>query len=163
MCICGDVLTRKRPSVTYLVLVFSRECQNGKNSRRKHHTKTTVLNQERNVSYPALIYITARTFSICVLYVVNKCNKANLRDLIAATGLVISNWIQIVIFSARVTVKFDGWPRKTNRAFLLYYVKLCASFQIHWWIQTGFTVQKRSIRVEKNKSNVLSRAVIIMT
>ena len=34
-------------------------------------------------------------------------NKANLRDLIAATGLVISNWIQIVNFSARVTVKFD--------------------------------------------------------
>ena len=40
-------------------------------------------------------------------------NKANLRDLIAATGLVISHWIQIVNFSARVTVKFDGWPCKT--------------------------------------------------
>ena len=37
---------------------------------------------------------------------------------------------------------------KNNRALPLYYVKLCASFQIHWWIQTGFTVQKRSIRVE---------------
>ena len=37
---------------------------------------------------------------------------------------------------------------KKNRALLLYYLKLCASFQIHWWIQTGFTVQKRSIRVE---------------
>ena len=37
---------------------------------------------------------------------------------------------------------------KNNRALLLYYVKLCASLQIHWWIQTGFTVQKRSIRVE---------------
>ena len=40
-------------------------------------------------------------------------NKANLRDLIAATGLVISNWIQIVNFSACVTVKFDGRPCKT--------------------------------------------------
>ena len=40
-------------------------------------------------------------------------NKANLRDLIAVTGLVISNWIQIVNFSAHVTVKFDGWPCKT--------------------------------------------------
>ena len=40
-------------------------------------------------------------------------NKANLRDLIAATGLVISNWIQIVNFSACVTVKFDEWPCKT--------------------------------------------------
>ena len=35
-------------------------------------------------------------------------NKANLRDLIAATGLVISNWIQIVNFSARVALKFKG-------------------------------------------------------
>ena len=42
-----------------------------------------------------------------------KKNKANLRDLIAATGLVISNWIQIVNFSACVTLKFDGWPKKT--------------------------------------------------
>ena len=40
-------------------------------------------------------------------------NKANLRDLIAATGLVISNWIQIFNFSTRVTVKFDWWPCKT--------------------------------------------------
>ena len=35
-------------------------------------------------------------------------NKANLRDLIIASSLVISNWIQIVDFSARVTLKFDG-------------------------------------------------------
>ena len=44
----------------------------------------------------------------CAVY-----NKANLRDLIAATGLVISNWIQIVNSSDRVTVKFYGWPLKT--------------------------------------------------
>ena len=37
---------------------------------------------------------------------------------------------------------------RNNRALLLYYVKLCASFQIHWCIKTGFTVLKRSIRVE---------------
>ena len=129
-------------------------------------------------------------------------NKANLRDLIAATGLVISNWIQIIYFSACVTLKFDGWPRKTighffytkssfahhfksisefklelqsgnaqlgsklmihfvpcdleiwwmtlenNRAPFLYYIKLCASFQIHWWSQTWVTLRKRSIRVK---------------
>ena len=39
--------------------------------------------------------------------------ELNLRDLIAATGLVISNWIQIVNFSTPVTAKFDGWHRKT--------------------------------------------------
>ena len=35
-----------------------------------------------------------------------------------------------------------------NRACLLYYIKLCASFQIHRWIQTGVTVEKRSIWVK---------------
>ena len=47
---------------------------------------------------------------------------------------------------------------KNNRAFLLYYLKLCASFQIHWWIQTGFTVQKHSIGVEIG--NMLSRVTL---
>ena len=47
---------------------------------------------------------------------------------------------------------------KNNRALLLYYVKLCASFQIHWWIQTGFTVQKHSIRVEIG--DMLSRVTL---
>ena len=37
---------------------------------------------------------------------------------------------------------------KNNRAPLLCYIKLCASFQSHWWIQTGVTVWKRSIRVK---------------
>ena len=36
---------------------------------------------------------------------------------------------------------------KNNMAPLLYY-KLCASFQIHRWIETEFTVRKRSIRVK---------------
>ena len=59
----------------------------------------------------------------------------------------MSNWIQIVNFPP---VDYEIWwmTSKNNRAILLHYVKLCASFQIHWWIQTGFTIQKRSIRVE---------------
>ena len=34
---------------------------------------------------------------------------------------------------------------KNDRAPLLYYIKLCVSFQIHRWIETEFTVRKRSI------------------
>ena len=34
---------------------------------------------------------------------------------------------------------------KNNKARLLYYIKLCVSFQIHQWIQTGVTVWKRPI------------------
>ena len=36
---------------------------------------------------------------------------------------------------------------ENNRASRLYYIKLCASFQIHRWIETEVTVQKRSIWV----------------
>ena len=36
---------------------------------------------------------------------------------------------------------------KNNRVPLLYYIKHCASFQSHQWIQTGVTVWKSSIRV----------------
>ena len=59
-------------------------------------------------------------------------NKANLRDLIAATGLVISNSIQIVNFSACVTVKFDGWPCK-NIGHLSY----ATSSFVHHFVAIG--------------------------
>ena len=36
---------------------------------------------------------------------------------------------------------------KNNRASYLYYIKLCASFQSHWWIQTAVTILKCPIRV----------------
>ena len=51
-----------------------------------------------------------------------------------------------------------SWMTSKNNRALLYYVKLCASFQIHWWIQTGFTVQKRSIRVKIG--DMLSRVTL---
>ena len=47
-----------------------------------------------------------------------------------------------------------AWPwvwlmtSKHNRAHLLHNVKLCASFQIHQWFQTGITIRKRRIRVK---------------
>ena len=77
---------------------------------------------------------------------------------IAATSLVISNWIQNRQFFPPCDSEIWWMTSKNNRALLLYYVKLCASFQIHWWIQTGFTVQKRSIRVEIG--DMLSRVTL---
>ena len=75
-------------------------------------------------------------------------NKANLRDLIAATGLVIllkldSNHR----FFSHMTLKFDWWPQKNYRAPLLHYIKLCASSQTPRWIRTTVAVRKRSIPV----------------
>ena len=47
---------------------------------------------------------------------------------------------------------------ENNRAPLLYYIKLCVSFQIHRWIQIGVTVRKRSILVKIG--NFLSRVTL---
>ena len=47
---------------------------------------------------------------------------------------------------------------KNNRAPLLYCIKLCASFQIHQWIQIRVTVRKRSIWVKIG--NLLSRVTL---
>ena len=75
-------------------------------------------------------------------------NKANLRDLIAATGLVISNWIQIVNFFRPCDHEIWRMTLQYNSAPLLCYFKLCASFRSHWWIQTSITVRKRPIWVK---------------
>ena len=49
-----------------------------------------------------------------------------------------------------VLCDLDIWwiTLENKRAPLLYYTKLCASFQIHRWIQIGVTVRKRSIWVK---------------
>ena len=76
-------------------------------------------------------------------------NKANLRDLIAATGLVILlKFDPIHRFFSPCDLEILCMTPKNNRAPLLYYIKLCVSFQIHPWIQTEVKLRKRSIRVE---------------
>ena len=76
-------------------------------------------------------------------------NKANLRDLIAATGLIILlKFDPNHQFSSPCGLEIWCMTSKNNRAPLLYYIKLCVSFQIHRWIQTEVTLWKRSIRVE---------------
>ena len=57
-------------------------------------------------------------------------------------------------FGSKLVIFCSMWPwnlmddLENNRAPLLYYIKLCASFHSHQWIQTGVIVQKRSIRVK---------------
>ena len=76
-------------------------------------------------------------------------NKANLRDLIAATGLVILlKFDPNHRFFSPCDLEIWCMTSKNNRAPLLYYIKLCVSFQIHRWIQTEVTLRKSSIRVE---------------
>ena len=87
-------------------------------------------------------------------------NKANLRDLIAATGLVIllksdlNHWF----FSPCDLEIWWMTQKKNNRTPLLCYFKLFASFHSHWWIQTGVTVWKPLIWV--NIDAFLSRVTL---
>ena len=76
-------------------------------------------------------------------------NKANLRDLIAATGLVILLKLDSNRrFFSLCDLEIWWMTSKNNRTPLLYYIKVCASFQIHLWIQTWVTVRKLWIRVK---------------
>ena len=86
-------------------------------------------------------------------------NKANLRDLIAVTGLVIL--LKLVSnrrFFSPCDLEILWMTSKNNGAPLLNYIKLCASFQIHRWIQTGVTIRKRSLQVKI--SDFLSRVTL---
>ena len=69
--------------------------------------------------------------------------------------------VKIGDFLSRVTLKFEiddffepcdleiwRMTLKNNRAPVLWYFKLCASFRSHWWIQTGVTVRKRPMWVK---------------
>ena len=76
-------------------------------------------------------------------------NQANLRDLTAVTGLVISLKLDSNLqFYDLCDLAIRWMTLKNNMVPFLYYIKLCASFQSHWWIQTRATVQKCSIRVK---------------
>ena len=82
-------------------------------------------------------------------------NKANLRDLIAATGLVISHWIKIVNFSARVTVKFVGLPCKTIGH--LFYAT--SSFVRHFVAIGEFKLELQSGNGQSGSNSTIFRAV----
>ena len=86
-------------------------------------------------------------------------NKANLRDLIAASGLVILLKLALNCqFFSPCDLEIWWMTPKNNRAPLLCYFKLFTSFRSHWWIQTGVTVWKRLIWVKINAS--LSRVTL---
>ena len=93
--------------------------------------------------------------ALCIISYPLVNNKANLRDLIAATGLVISNWIQIVNFSARVTVKFDGWPCKT-----IGHLFYATSSFVHLFVPIGeFKLKLQSGNAQSGSNSTIFRAV----
>ena len=59
-------------------------------------------------------------------------------------------WVKIGDFFSRMTLQTWQMTLKNNRAPLLCYFKLCASFRTHWWFKTWVTVRKRPIWVKIN-------------
>ena len=72
-----------------------------------------------------------------------------MRDLIAATGLVILLKLDSNRrFFNPCDLEIWWMTLKNNRAHILCYLKLFGSFRSNWWIQTGVTVWKRLIWVK---------------
>ena len=104
--------------------------------------------------------MTSKNYRAPLLHYIKLCASSQTPRWIQTGVTVQKRSIRVKIgdFLSHMTVKFDGWPSKTIGEPLLCYIKLCASFQSHRWIQTGVTVRKRSIRVKI--SDFLSRVTL---
>ena len=61
------------------------------------------------------------------------------------TGVTVQKypiWVKIDDFFVSCNLEISQMTLKNNRAHFLCYFKFRASFQSHWWIQTGVTVPK---------------------
>ena len=91
----------------------------------------------------------------------------NNRDLFYATSSFVHHFVAIGEFKLELQsgnaqfgsirqflepcdLEIWGMTLQNNRAPLLCYFKLCASFRSHWWIQTWVTVRKCTIWVKFN-------------
>ena len=104
--------------------------------------ETLNSGQNRRIFGPCDVEIwpvTLKNNTAPVLYYFKLCASFHSHKWIQ-TGVRVrkrSIWVKIVDFLAIVTLKFDPMTFKNNRAPLLCYYKLCASFHSHQWIQTG--------------------------
>ena len=79
------------------------------------------------------------------LYYIKLCVSFKSHWWIPTGATVRKHWIWVKIVDFFVPGDLEIWQMtlKNNRAPLPYYIKLCASFHSHWWLQTGVTVRKR--------------------
>ena len=94
-------------------------------------------------------WMTSKSNRAPFLYYIKLCASFQSQQWIQ-TGVTVrerSIWVKISNF---FQCDLEIWQMmfKINRAPLLYYIKLCASFKSHLWIQTGITVRKHPIRVK---------------
>ena len=96
-------------------------------------------------------WMTSQNYRVPVLHYIKLCLSSETPWWIQTGVTVRKHSIRIKIsnfFFVPCDLQIWWMTLKNNRAPLLCYIKLCASFQNHGWIQTGVTVWKRSIRVK---------------
>ena len=103
-------------------------------------------------------HFTGKPVLVQLIHLTEKQGKSEGFDRLAATGLVISYWIQIVNFSALVTVKFDGWPRKT-----IGHLFYATSSFVHHFVPIGefkLELQSGNAQFESKSTIFFSRATL---
>ena len=85
-----------------------------------------------------------------LLHYIKLCASSQIPRWIRTAGAVRKRSIRVKIddFFAPCDLENQWMSLKNIRDPLLCYIKLCASFQSHWWIKTKVTVRKRSIRAK---------------
>ena len=105
-------------------------------------------------------WMTSTNNGTLFLYYVKLCASFQIHRWIQ-TGVTVRKhpiWVKIEIFFEPHDLEIWQMTLKNNRSPLLYYIKLCASFQSHGWNHIGVTVWKQSIRVKI--SNFLSHMTL---
>ena len=95
-------------------------------------------------------WMTSKNYRAPLLHYIKLCASSQTPRWIKTRVTVrkLSIPVQICNFFAPCDLQIRWMTLKNNRAPLLCYIKLCAPFQSHQWIQTGVAVRKRSIRVK---------------
>ena len=104
--------------------------------------------------------MTSKNFRAHRLYYIKLCASFQIHRSIQTKVTVRKHSSGVKIGDFFVPCDHEIWwmTLENNRAPLLYFIKLCASFQNHGWIQTGVTVRKPSIRGQIG--NFLSRVTL---
>ena len=126
------------------------------NLNRSYSLETLNLDQDLHffvLSDLEIWLMTLKNNGAPLLYFFKLCESFHSHQWIQTGVLLLQfrngKWVKIDVFFFFVSHDLEIWQMtlKNNRAPLLCYFKLWASFRNHWWIQTGITVWKGIIHV----------------
>ena len=106
----------------------------------------SVCNRRYFVPYDLEVWrVTKKNNRVPLLCYIKLCASFQSHGWIRTGVTVRQRSIRVKIGDFFVPCDLEIWwmTWESNRAPVLYYIKLCASFQSHEWIQTGIKVQKR--------------------